>query len=349
MRCTGTLPSPSQPRVRSALVAFVVAAALALSGTARAADPTPPSSFPKLAEMLRSVVKVRAFALPDADSAKRLGTERTGNGIVVGPGGLIVTIGYLITESMSVEIVDERGRTRAASVVGYDAETGLGLLRAPALSALPSLPLGNSTGLKSDTPVAVAAAGGPQDTIPAVVVSRRPFAGSWEYLLESAIYTAPAHPDWSGAALISTDGKLLGIGELLTAQARRDGEKLTGNVFVPVDLLRPLLAEIAETGKVTPRPHPWLGLNATAHPGGLVIGRLSARSPAHAAGLERGDLVTAVGGHPVDDLADFYRRMWAMGSPGIDVPLTVMRNGRSFSVKVRSASRYQFLAKEKTY
>jgi S1-C subfamily serine protease len=346
MRCTGNLSS--RLCMRSALVAFVVAAALALSGTAHAADPTPPPSFPKLAEMLRSVVKVRAFALPDAESAKRLGTERTGNGIVVGPGGLIVTIGYLITESMSVEIVDERGRTRAASVIGYDAETGLGLLRAPALSALPPLPLGNSTGLKSETPVAVAAAGGTEDTIPAVVVSRRPFAGSWEYLLEAAIYTAPAHPDWSGAALISTDGKLLGIGSLLTAQARRDGEKLTGNVFVPVDL-RPLLAEIAETGKVTPRPHPWLGLNATAHPGGLVIGRLSARSPAQAAGLERGDLVTAVGGRPVDNLADFYRRMWAMGSPGIDVPLTVVRDGRSFSVKVRSASRYQFLAKEKTY
>jgi S1-C subfamily serine protease len=337
--------------LRSAVAMFVIAAALGMfsPGAAVAADATPPPPFPELADMLRSVVKVHAYAPPETDSAKRLGSERNGNGIVVAPGGLVVTIGYLITESMSVEIIDERGRTRAASVVGYDAETGLGLLRAPGLSTLPPLPLGDSANLASDTPVAVAAAGGTQNMLPAVVVSRRPFAGSWEYLLEHAIYTAPAHPDWSGAALIATDGRLLGIGSLMTGQARHDGERLDGNVFVPVDLLRPMLDEIAATGRVTPQPHPWLGLNAREHPGGLIVGRLSPSSPAQAAGLRRGDLVTAVAGRPVDDLADFYRRVWAMGSPGIDVPLTVMRDGRSFSIKVRSASRYQFLAKEKTY
>lgn len=337
--------------LRSAAITIAIAAAIGMSfpAGADAAEATAPPSFPELADMLRSVVKVHAYAPPETNSAKRLGSERTGNGIVVGPGGLVVTIGYLITESMSVEIIDERGRTRAASVVGYDAETGLGLLRAPGLSELSPLPLGDSANLKSDTPVAVAAAGGIRNTIPAVVVSRRPFAGSWEYLLESAIYTAPAHPDWSGAALISTDGKLLGIGSLMTGQARRDGQKLEGNVFVPVDLLRPMLDEIAATGKVTPQPHPWLGLNAREHPGGLMVGRLSASSPAQAAGLRPNDLITAVAGRPVDDLADFYRRVWAMGSPGIDVPLTVMRDGRSFNVKVRSASRYQFLAKERTY
>jgi S1-C subfamily serine protease len=334
----------------SAKIATVaIAVALAAAPLARAADPAPSPLSPQLTDLLRSVVKVRAYALPDSDSAKRLGTERNGNGIVVGPGGLIVTIGYLVTESMSVEIVDDNGRTRSASVAGYDAETGLALLRAPGLSGLAPIPLGNSQGLKADAPVAVAAAGGPKNAIPAVVVSRRPFAGSWEYLLENAIYTAPAYADWSGAALISTDGKLLGVGSLLVNQARSDRERMQGNVFVPVELLQPLLTEIIAKGKITPRPHPWLGLNPSPHPGGLVIGRLSGRSPALSAGLQRGDMVVALAGRPVEDLADFYRRVWSMGPPGIDVPLTVVREGRSFDIRVRSADRYQFLAKEQTY
>ena len=335
---------------RLTMAALAMAATLSFSylPLAHAADSTPPLS-PQLTDLLRSVVKVRAYALPESDSAKRLGTERNGNGVVVGPGGLIVTIGYLVTEAMSVEIVDDDGRTRSASVAGYDAETGLALLRAPGLTNLAPIPLGSSQSLKTETPVAVAGAGGPKNAIPAVVVSRRSFAGSWEYLLESAIYTAPAHGEWSGAALISTDGKLLGIGSLLVNQARRDSERLQGNVFVPVELLQPLLTEIDAKGKITPRPHPWLGLSPSEHPGGLVVGRLSGRSPALSAGLKRGDVVVALAGRPVEDLADFYRRVWAMGPPGIDVPLTVVREGRSFDVRVRSADRYQFLAKEPTY
>lgn len=332
---------------RAAAVAFVLC--LPMLGLSAAARADQAASFPNLAELLHSVVKVRAFALSDSDSAKRLGAERNGNGIVVGQGGLVVTIGYLTTEAESIEVIDENGRTKSAIVVGYDAESGLALLKVPALAGAKPIPLGDAKALKSDTPVAVAGAGGTDNAIPAVVVSRRPFVGSWEYLLDSAIYTAPAHPDWSGAALLSTDGKLLGVGSLLVNQARRDGERLGGNVFVPVDLLQPLLDQVAATGKVTPQPHPWLGLNATPHPGGLMIGRLSDRSPAVAAGLKRGDMVTALADKPVKDLADFYRRVWAMGGPGVDVPLTVVRNGRSFDVEVRSANRYQFLAKEKTY
>ena len=336
-------------RASTTLAAVALATAFAFAPLASAADSAPSPLSPQLTDLLRSVVKVHAYALPDSDSAKRLGTERNGNGIVVGQGGLIVTIGYIVTEAMSVEIVEDNGRTRSASVVGYDAETGLALLRAPGLSGLAPIPLGNSQGLKADAPVAVAGAGGPKNAIPAVVVSRRVFAGSWEYLLESAIYTAPAYADWSGAALISTDGKLLGIGSLFVNQARRDSERMQGNVFVPVELLQPLLTEIAAKGKITPQPHPWLGLNPSAHPGGLIIGRLSGRSPALAAGLKKDDMVVALAGRPVDDLADFYRRVWAMGPPGIDVPLTVVRGGRSFDVRVRSANRYQFLAKEQTY
>jgi S1-C subfamily serine protease len=320
---------------------------LCLTATAARADSGTP--IPQLTDLLRSVVKIHAYVSSDSDSAKRLGSERNGNGIVVGTGGLVVTIGYLITEAESVEIVDEDGRTRSAIVVGNDAESGLGLLKVPSLAGVKPIPFGDSKGLKSDTPVAVAAAGGPANAIPAVVVSRRPFAGSWEYLLDNAIYTSPPYSNWSGAALLSTDGKLLGIGSLLVNRARRDNERLGGNVFVPVDLLQPLIDQVAASGKVTPQPHPWLGLNASPHPGGLVIGRLSEQSPALAAGLKRGDMVTALADKPVEDLVDFYRRVWAIGGPGVDVPLTIVRDGRSFDVQVRSANRYQFLAKEKTY
>lgn len=343
----------SRPAGRSSAILlailFVAAVVFTPVPTAFAAEPNPQPSFPGLSDMLRSVVKVHAYALPEAESARRLGMERSGNGIVVGDGGLVVTVGYLVTETESVEIIDENHRTNSAIVVGYDAESGLALLKVPGLSKLKPIPLGNSRNLKADTPVAVSGAGGIDNTIPAVVVSRRPFAGSWEYLLDDAIYTAPAHADWSGAALISTDGKLLGIGALYVNRARSDSERLHGNVFVPVDLLQPLIAQVAANGKVTPKPHPWLGLNPTPHPGGLIVGRLSQHSPAAAAGLKRGDMVVALADKPVDDLADFYRRVWAMGAPGIDVPLTIVREGRSFDVQVRSANRYQFLAKEPTY
>jgi S1-C subfamily serine protease len=358
-RSTPALSTLARSWARTSAAPLIGALALSLAATmaappARAADP-PAQALPEEAtpaaieSVLHSVVRVRSYVPPEADSAKRLGSEREGQGIVVGDGGLIVTVSYLITEAMSVEIVDEQGRTRSASVVGFSNETGLGILRAPAMAERTPVPLGDSGALKTGTAAIVAGAGGLANAIPAVVVSRRPFAGSWEYLLEQAIYTAPAHSDWGGAALVSSQGKLLGVGSLLTDQARRDGEKMTGNVFIPVDLLRPMLDEVAATGRITPQPHPWLGLNAREHPGGLMVGRLSAHSPADAAGIRRGDLVTAVSGRPVDDLADFYRRVWAIGAPGVDVPLTVMRDGRSFTVKVRSASRYQFLAKERTY
>lgn len=342
----------SSARAVAAVVVAALCFALPPSMSAVRADApeaSPESDPAALESVLRSIVRVRSYVPPEADSAKRLGSEREGNGIVIGKGGLIATVSYLVTEAMSVEIVDEEGRTRSASVIGFSNESGLAILRAPAMADRMPLPLGDSAGLAARTPVIVSGAGGLSNAIPAVVVSRRPFAGSWEYLLERAIYTAPAHPDWGGAALISSQGTLLGIGSLRTGQARRDGEKMAGNVFIPIDLLRPMLDEVAATGTVKPQPHPWLGLNARQHPGGLMVGRLSSNSPAIAAGIQRGDLVTALGGRPVDDLADFYRRVWAMGAPGIDVPLTVLRDGRSFTVKVRSASRYQFLAKEKTY
>jgi S1-C subfamily serine protease len=342
-------PRPHFPEIsRRALIRAAAAGAvlLATGGLVRADDHPAPEALDTL---LRSVVRIHAFVPNDADSARRLGAEREGHGIVVGPNGLIVTIGYLVNEAMSVEILDDQHRTRSATIVAYDSETGLGLLRAPSLAALPPLPLGDSTALTSGTPVVVAGAGGSSHAIPAVVVSRRPFAGSWEYLLEHAIFTAPAHPDWGGAALISSDGKLLGIGSLLVGQARREGERMSGNVFVPVDLLRPMLDQLAATGKTTPNPHPWLGLNATAHPGGLIVGRLSRNSPAQAAGVQRGDIVTGIAGRPVEDLAEFYREVWAMGSPGVDVPLTILRDGRTFTVRVRSADRYHFLVKDKTY
>lgn len=346
------IPSPAPARWFTGrtlrLAAAVVPAVLVAIAFAPAAhaDEAPP---PQLEHLLRSIVKIRTFVPPEADSARRLGAEREGNGIVVGDGGLIVTVSYLLLESMSAEIVGDNGRTLSATVIGVDNETGLGFLRAKGVASLPPIPLGDSRALAADTPVVIAGSGGPEKAIPAVVVSRRPFAGSWEYLLDRAIYTAPAYTDWSGAALISADGKLLGVGSLMVRDARRDNERLRGNVFIPSDLLRPILDGVAATGHVTPHPHPWLGLNAINHPGGLLVGRLSDHSPAEAAGVKRGDLVVALAGRPVTDLVDFYRRVWAMGGPGVDVPLTILRDGRDFDVRVRSADRYRFLAKEPTY
>ena len=302
-----------------------------------------------IAKLSQSIVKLQAFVPPEARSASRLGTKREGSGVVVDNNGLIVTVGYLISDAMAIEITDHAGRHHRANVVAFDQASGLGLVRLTEPTKLPALPLGDSTALRERHPVIVAAAGGAEQVQPALVVSRREFAGSWEYLLDRAIYTAPPLAQFGGAALIGGDGKLLGIGSLIL-EAVLPNQALPGNVFVPVDLLVPLLRDVANGGKPRTVARPWLGMNADETQGGmLIVGNVTRDGPARKAGIERGDVLLSVAGQRIRGLADFYRKVWGLGAPGVDVRLDVMQRDGFRGITVKSDDRARFMKLEQTY
>ena len=330
------------------LVAPLVFALAALYG-AGAVDAAGDQSPTKLSpQLLDAVVRVHADVTPGARTSAYLGTEREGTGVLIDADGLIVTIGYLVTEAMTVEVTPSHGKPIPATIVGLDNDSGLALVRAAVPLGAKPLALGRSADLAEQQIVLAAAFGGAEAAQPARVVSRRMFAGYWEYLLDDAIFTAPPLHSWSGAALLGADGKLLGIGSLIVSDAVA-GTKEAGNMFVPIDRLKASMADLLSTGRPGTPPRPWLGINAQEIGGRLVVTRISAEGPAQRAGLVRGSVVTAVAGENVTDLADFYRKLWAQGQAGIEVPLTVEENGASRELSVKTMNRYDYLKLDTTY
>ncbi|MCR5878365.1 S1C family serine protease [Phenylobacterium sp. J367] len=294
-----------------------------------------------LEQALNSVVALEARVAPDAFTAPILGTERLGNGAVIGANGLVLTIGYLITEAAEVTLTLNDGARVAAHPLGVDAVTGFGVVQALEPLGLPALPLGDSRQLRAESPVVIAGAGGRTHAAAGQVLTRMPFAGYWEYLLDDALITEPGHPHWSGAALIGAKGDLVGVGSLSLEARSREGPKPI-NMFVPIDLLPPILDDLAR-GKAPHAPRPWLGVLAQEMQDRVVIVGTSPQSPAARAELKAGDMVLAVAGQPVADLADFYQKLWALGPAGVVAPLTLAREGDVFDVEVRSADRTKLL------
>jgi S1-C subfamily serine protease len=303
----------------------------------------------RTADIVDAVVGIRADVPITARTASTLGTTREGSGVVIDSDGLVLTIGYLIVEAGVVEVIDAAGRTIPADIVAYDAESGFGLVRAlQGLSGQP-LTLGTAAGLRQFDRALVASRAGGLAVQPAMIAARREFAGYWEYLLDDAIFTVPAHAEFGGAALIDREGRLVGVGSLFVGDAVGDGTGIPGNMFVPVDLLQPILADLLASGRPATPPHPWLGLFAAADTGGIRIARVAEGGPAAKAGLRSGDLITAVAGAPIGDLADFYRRLWGLGPAGVDVPLTLRREAGENEIVVRSRDRYEWLRLNPTY
>ena len=297
---------------------------------------------------LEAVVRVHTEIPAEARTAAFLGTRRDGSGVVI-DAGLIVTIGYLITEAMAAEVTAVSGKVSRANVVGFDIESGLGLLRAADPLEVRPIAIGTAKSLAEKTPVIVAGFGGPEAAQPAVVVSRRTFAGYWEYLLDDAVFTAPPYPAWSGAALIAADGKLAGIGSLIVDDADGGTVALPGNMFVPIDRLRPVMGDLIALGRPSTSPRPWLGANLQDFDGKLVVRRVAPQGPADTAGVRHGDQVTAIDGHPVHDLAVLYRALWGRGDAGITVKLTVIRQGEDREIAVKTIDRYRYLKLDTTY
>jgi S1-C subfamily serine protease len=293
---------------------------------------------------LESIVALRAVIPEDAFTASILGVERAGSGVVIGESGLVLTIGYLITEAESVWLTGADGRITPAHPLAYDQETGFGLVQALDRLDLPALELGRSGAAKPGDPVIVAA-GGRRQFVRARIVGKQEFTGYWEYLLNEAIFTAPAHPFWGGAGLIGRDGKLLGVGSLHVQQVTEEGQQQDINMIVPIDLLPPILDDLLAYGRVNKPQRPWLGVFSAESEGRIVVVDVAERGPAAAAGLRRGDIISAVRDSSVESLADFYRKIWSCGPAGVEIPIEVVRDKRSLWLRVNSADRGGFLKK----
>jgi S1-C subfamily serine protease len=307
-------------------------------------QPAPSEVGFDLDRALSGVVRLASHIPEDGFTAPMLGTERTGNGVVIRDDGLIVTIGYLITEAETVWITTNDGRVVQGHPLAYDFATGMGLVLPLGSLGLAPIPFGSAADVAVDDDVFVIGHGGRGHALKAEIFARREFAGYWEYLLDVALFTSPPHPEWSGAALLDQDGRLIGIGSLFVQEAAGD-EVRKGNMFVPIDVLTPILDDMVKTGRAARPPRPWLGMYASEDDHRLVVGGLAQGGPAERAGVRQGDLIVAVGGQRVGTLAELFRSVWNLGPSGTEIPITLARDGATLPVKVRSADRGDFLKK----
>ncbi|MFZ2093559.1 MAG: S1C family serine protease [Pseudolabrys sp.] len=294
-----------------------------------------------LERALSSVVGLHSIIPPDAFTADTLGVERAGNGVLIDD-GLVLTIGYLITEADTVWLHLGDGRVVQGHALGSDQETGFGLVQALGKIDLPSLKIGSSKSAEVGERVVVGGAGGRTRSLAGRIAAKQEFAGYWEYVLDEAIFTYPAHPNWGGTALISSEGKLIGIGSLQLERAR-EGKNEHLNMVVPIDLLSPVLDDLRKFGRANRPARPWLGLYSTEIEDKIVVVGIAPKGPAARAEIKTGDVVVAVKGERVSTLAGFYRKVWALGRAGVEVPLTLYREGVTFDVRVNSSDRTKFL------
>ena len=294
-------------------------------------------------EILKAIVKVRAIIHDDAVTAQSLGTEREGNGIIIDSEGHVLTIGYLILEAKSIEVTGSEGEVMAATFIGYDYDTGFGLLRVDKTLDIQPMKLGNSSDLKAGDPALVAGHKGSGAVSGIRVAARKEFTGYWEYLLDNAIYTIPPYDNYGGAALIGSDGALLGIGSIFTRITVTGVGTLPANMFVPIDLLKPILSDLKTVGKSRQPQRPWLGMHTDESHGRIFVIRIHPGGPAQKANLQVGDLILKVNNQAVEGQADFFRKVWALGDAGVAVPLSILRETTIQDITIRSDDRYKYL------
>jgi len=308
-----------------------------------AQQPKPADVGYDLKRVLSAIVSIRCEVPENAFTASSLGTERNGHGVLINDKGLILTIGYLTIEASNIWLIDANGQAIAGHVLAYDQETGFGLIQALGNFDLPPITLGSSTAATVGDDVILAGHGGVAGAINARIAAKQEFAGYWEYLLNEAIFITPPHPFWGGASLISDKGELIGIGSLFI-QHSRDGEMpFDGNMIVPIDLLKPILNDLLTFGRVNKAPRPWLGTMIAEAEERLLVGGVIPDGPSSSSGLEPGDILSAIDGHPVEDLPTFLRLLWSTGDAGAVVTLTILRDDKILEMQIKSADRNDFL------
>ena len=331
----------------AALGATTVEARVMRSTTEKVAMQQQDAGYQALVDAANAVVGVKVKALANARSNETLGAERVGSGVLIGKDGLVLTIGYLIMEADQVEVCDSDGTTVPATVVAYDHATGFGLVRPMRKLTPKPIRIGTSAPITQLDRLMIVTGGDEQTLSIATVVSRRQFAGYWEYLIEGAIFTSPPRVDHSGAALINQKGELVGVGSLLVMDALTPGERMPGNMFVPVDILKPVLDEMVRTGGQQAARRPWIGVNSLEEDGRVKVMQVNEDSPAEAAGITAGDIFLKVNGEPVESLEKFYGKLWSTGAqPGADVHLTVLHGVSLREVIVRSIERQQYMRRK---
>lgn len=306
----------------------------------------PPSHRPDLANLdfdllgrLDSIVSIKAKIPEDAFTAEILGTERLGHGAIINDSGLIVTIGYIVTEAESIWIQTNNGQVVAGDLLAYDYESGFGLVQPLGSISAPAFELGNGQDLTESSFAVLAGFGGIEQATSTEIISKSEFVGYWEYIVDEAIYTAPAHPNWGGAALIGTDGKLYGIGSLYTQEipGLTPGEE--GNMIVPIDLLKEILTELQTYGQTLKPARPWLGMFAAESEQGLVVAGVYDNAPAFVADLRTGDRIISVDSHRPNTLGELFRRIWAVGPAGTTIPMQISREGETIDIEIASSDR----------
>lgn len=310
-----------------------------------AQQPRPDEVGFDLSLALRSIVSLHAQIPEDGFTAQTLGSERTGSGVVISESGLVLTIGYLVTEAEDVWLKGAYGRVVPAHPIAVDAETGFGVVQALGALELPAMRLGSSAAASVGDPVVMAGGGGLTQAVRARIVAKEEFSGYWEYHLDEAIFTAPAHPLWGGAGLIGPDGRLVGIGSLHVQQSSGRGETEDVNMVVPIDLLPPILNDLLKLGRADRPPRPWLGVYSTESGGRIVVADVSEEGPAGVAGLRTGDIIASVRDRSVETLSEFYREIWACGPAGAEIPIEIVRDKRSLWLRIKSADRASYLKK----
>jgi serine protease Do len=325
-------------------LAGAILAACAL-GAAQAASPQQ-AGADAITRAMDAMVALEVTAADDARSAPTLGREREGSGVVIGADGLILTIGYLIVEADTIQVTTSDHRVVPARPVGYDLATGFGLVRTVLpLTGIQPVALGTARDVPVRTQLLVAVGGGDGGMGLAQLVDVRPFSGTWEYHIDGALFTSPPLANHSGAALFDRRGELLGIGSLFVSHALGDDRRVPGNMFVPVDLLKPILAEMLQTGSSHLSRRPWLGLTSTEQDGRVEVLKVVRDSPAEAAGLAAGDVVLAIDGEKVATLEGFYKKLWSRGEPDSEIRLTVLHGADIRDVTVRAVDRMQTMRK----
>ncbi|CAN1504869.1 DegQ Trypsin-like serine proteases, typically periplasmic, contain C-terminal PDZ domain [Burkholderiaceae bacterium] len=304
------------------------------------AQQTPTTVLPRqmVERVMQSVVAIQARTDDDASTARTLGQRRQGSGVVIGP-DLVLTIGYLLIEAQSVDLIDRQGRRVPAQVKAVDTVSGFGLVRSLVPLRLEPVPLGDSDVVKAPAKVLTLGKGEVELT-ELQVVSRKPFAGNWEYLLETPLMTLPAVNNWSGAGLFDEAGQLIGLGSLLVPDVFGDSKPMPGNLYVPLNELKPQLVELLRNGKRTGPAQSWLGISSQAvRGGGLMVQRVTPESPASQAGIQAGDVLVALQGRAIDNLPDFYRQLWTSGPAGSTLEITVKRLGQERKIRITTGDR----------
>jgi len=290
---------------------------------------------------LTAMVALHAHIPPDGFTAETLGTERAGNGVLIDD-GLVLTVGYLITEAETIWLHLHDGRVMPGHALAIDQETGFGLVQALARLDVPPLPIGSSAAAQVGDRVVVAGAGGRSRSVAARIAARQEFSGYWEYSLDDAIFTFPSHPNWGGTGVISQAGELIGLGSL-QLERERSGKNEHLNMIVPIDLLKPIRDDLMKFGRVDKPARPWLGIYSTEIEDRIVVVGLAGKGPAARAEIKTGDVILAVGGRKVSTLNALYHAIWSLGPAGVEVPLTLHRDGVTFDVRVNSSDRAKFL------